>query len=262
MTHYENVGNGIVSPAERNIMFRYAYLELETELADTTDPVTCRRLQRRLDAIGSDVVNANLGLIYKIARRFKSFTGDGDDYVAVSSLGFWEAFTTWDPNKGSLTHWAWQICEGRVRRAVAADEHPGSYTAWCNRPQVRAAHQELSARLGREATADEIAEHLGMTSLAVQQALAARPLSLEAVTEHVELVGSLTYQGDDLLDMVAGRVEDLTAAQLVLLLRTRGEDGVALDGGPLVSINAASQHLGLNREGGRERLAKALDVMR
>jgi DNA-directed RNA polymerase specialized sigma subunit len=259
--HGIGAGNGTLTPAERNVSLRQAYLQLETELATTTSEATRRRITRELDRLGTEVVQANTGLIRRIAGRFENFYSD-DDYTAVSSMGFWEAFISWDPAKGPLSHWAWQIAEGRVRRAVAAEEYPGSYDAWCTRPRVRAAREELTLSLGREASVEEIAEHLSMTVAAVHLALAARPISLDVVSNHVELIGPEVYDGEDLLDQVRARTEHLSASQLALLLRTRGEDGTALDGGPIVSVNAASQKLGLNREGGRERLAKALDAFR
>jgi hypothetical protein len=64
---------------------------------------------------------------------------------------------------------------------------------------------------------------------------------------------------DELLKALTG---DLTAAQLAIVLRTRGQDGCALDGGPVATIATTAAALGYNREGMRERLVAGLNKMR
>jgi DNA-directed RNA polymerase sigma subunit (sigma70/sigma32) len=180
------------------------------------------RLERKLDRVKDNFAKSNWGLSISFAREFfphgDANHANSDDYVGAALMGMWEAFTRWDPSKGSFSHWSRMFIEGHTKRAVQALEAPeGSYGDFTARPKVRAAKARLETELGRTPTDTEIAAACGETPELVGRALAARPVSLDTpVGEDEGTLGDIVVGGIGLdfhrnKDPFAAMFDDLDA---------------------------------------------------
>lgn len=256
--------------AARNRELRHRYLELVAQREDATIDRTA--VERQLARVGNEIAALNRGLVVSVARKYRPFgSSDFDDYVAAGLLGLWEAFCSWNPERGELSTWSYRHIEGKVRRMVAAAEFDGSYHDWCDRPAVLRAEAELAAVLGREPSPAEIATRAQVPLSVVAAAHRERPVSLEApIGDNSTTVGDLIVSDlidtaapagfdDAVIDAIAARLADVPADHVAALVRCKGLDGTALDGGPLMSLRAASRLLGVNKESLRKRVNKAAE---
>lgn len=254
-----------------NRAFKERFNELTDELAACEDDNERDRLVAALEHVKNETFLANRGLIATIAKAFVPFNRsneDFEDYLGAGNVAFWEAFLSWDPTRSSLAHWAYARIDGAVRRQVAHSEYGGSYHDWCNRPKVAKATTSLQRRLGRTPTQDEVAVETNLTVQAVDRASRSRAVSLDTPIGDDITVGDLLpdtptdrSSAVDELSQLDTMLADLPADQLALLLRCRGDELVALDGGPVHTVAAAASVFGFNRESGRERLNKALGAL-
>jgi RNA polymerase sigma factor (sigma-70 family) len=137
--------------------------------------VSRRHLSRSLAEIErtrSRMVEANLRLVVWVAKRFRGRGFDFVDLIQEGSLGLMRAVDRFDPRVGArfstfATHW---IQQG-IRRALA--ERARTIRVPVNRiPEVRRIHFAQS-RLGRAATAGEIASGCGLSRKKVEELLPA-----------------------------------------------------------------------------------------
>lgn len=254
---------GSAAIAERNRELRVAYLSL-----NDLDTIEARNAKER---IANEAVTLNQGLVRSVWSKYRSVRGADSDLLAAGQVGLWEAFLSWDVDKAPFASWAWRHIDGRIRRQVAADDFSGSYLDWSRRPAVTTATTKLRKKLDREPTDAEIAAECDLTVDAVKRTKVQRSVSIEHMIEVVggaaeELIsdaaGETIGSAADDVDVLKRLTGHLTAAQLAVVIRTRGEDGIALDGGPVATIATTAAALGYNREGMRERLVAGLNKMR
>lgn len=261
-TPSEVVDDTATSLSARNRQIRQRWIELEG------DPSPAAAAER--GRLGNEIASLNQGLVRSVWVKYRSLHGADDDLLAAGNIGLWEAFLSWDPDQAPFANWCWRHIDGRIRRQVASDEFTGSYLDWTRRPQVAQATAELRTRLDRDPTAEEIASATGLTAEAVQRTQTPSPISLDlaveqngsAAEEYLCTTDDVPAGAVDDIDTLREVTSDLTPAQLAVLLRTRGFDNIALDGGPVASIREAAALLGYNREGMRERLATATQRLR
>ena len=101
--------------------------ELDATL-DERDSFSARRLQhlrRRLDAVTTEVVVFNSGLVRSYCRRFTSNSSrdDSADFEAAGMLGLMRAIDSFDPSQGRFGHWAFKPIQREVLRAVRGADH-------------------------------------------------------------------------------------------------------------------------------------------
>lgn len=166
-----------------------------------------RRL-RRGDGRARDVlIERYLPLARKLARRYRR-PGEGldDDLVQVASLGLVKAVHRWEPERGfAFSSFAVPTILGELRRYLRD-------TTWAIRPPrelmelalaVERARDPLRARIGREPTTGDLAEHLGRSPEAVVRALhatksrAASSLDSPAMDDPVDAPPIQEVIGDD-----------------------------------------------------------------
>jgi RNA polymerase sigma-B factor len=140
-------------------------LGLFREFAATRD----RRVRNRL-------VERHMGLAAHIAGRFRGAGGTNDDLRQVAMLGLVKAVDRFDPEYGaSFSSFAGRTIEGELKRHF----RDRSWSVRVPRAAkelhllVRQATDELSQRLGRSPTVDEVAAHLGVERDDVLRGLAA-----------------------------------------------------------------------------------------
>jgi RNA polymerase sigma-B factor len=120
------------------------------------------------------MVERYLPLADKLARRYAYTSEPLDDLVQVARLGLLNAVDRWDPGRGTqFSTYAVPTILGELRR------HFRDHT-WTIRPprdlqqqylRVKHVREELWQELGREPTARDVAERLGLTPEDVVEAL-------------------------------------------------------------------------------------------
>lgn len=247
--------------AERlNTQLRYQYMSTKEALeALEPDSRSAKRVERKLARIADDFIRSNLGLATLAARPF---TGGGrsqedrDDYKAAAAGAMWEAFLSWDPEKGSFSTWSRRFRDGAVRRAVNTVESPEiSYGDFSARPAVLRAVAELEAAGEDSTDISAVAEAAGVTKGVAERVMMARPTSLPGTSgdedgnsqdRHIQLQApSEQLQGgsSDIPDAVKDALNTLTPLELWVYARAHGFDGAAPQ--PKVRI-AASIGVGRN----------------
>jgi RNA polymerase sigma-B factor len=175
-----------------------------------------RQRQRARD----ELVTRHLRLAEQIARRYGHTSEPLDDLVQVARIGLINAARRWDPDRGTaFSTFAVPTIMGELRRYFRD-------RAWTIRPPrdlqelylaVQRARERLWQELGREPTAQDVAEMLDRTIEEVVDALAAgdgySPTSLDAPLRSEELDGAT---GQDFLVDDRRDIED-------------GEDRVAIE---------------------------------
>lgn len=170
-----------------NVEKKNQYLRLGEQLAEATregDQRRIRRLKARQNRVAEEVIESNAGLAVSLAQKVfpvgDTSSGDADDYVQTAKMYLWEAFCLWEPEKASLSHFAYNFIKGGVGRNVRSAEMSHlSYDDYTARPSILEARRQLSEKLDREATAEEIASKTGQPVNRVRRVLAPAPVRLD-----------------------------------------------------------------------------------
>jgi len=113
-----------------------------------------------------EMIKANLRLVVKIAREYENYGVPLLDLINEGNIGLMKAIERFDPRKGNKlsTYAAWWIKQ-RIRTALSNQARtirlPMHIIARLMR--LRKAAIQLARELGREATAEELAEKLDIT---------------------------------------------------------------------------------------------------
>lgn len=148
----------------------------------------------------AQMIKANLRLVVKIAHDYSNLGLPLLDLISEGNIGLMKAVERFDPKKGGKlsTYAAWWIKQS-IKRALANQAKtirlPVHLVDKISKMK-RAAHN-LSEKLGREPTDEELAEHLDMPVAKVSQlrTISIRPASLDAPigededTQFSEIVG-------------------------------------------------------------------------
>jgi RNA polymerase sigma-B factor len=177
-----------------------------------------RRFTRTRDpAIREELVNRNLGLAKRLARRYRGASESFDDLLQVASLALVNAVDRYDPARGiPFSAFASPTILGELKRHFRD-------RAWTVRvprglhdrlAQVERAISELTEKLQRSPSVSEIAERLELEKSDVLEVLEAnhnrRPLSLDRPTgaDDAEEATPADWVGgeDENFELVEGRV--------------------------------------------------------
>lgn len=142
---------------------------------------------RRDRSLRNQLVEEHIGLASHLARRYASRGVPLDDLRQIALLGLVKAVERFDPGRGvAFSTFAGRTIEGEIKR------HFRDATWGMRVPRstkelhlaVRRATDELGQQLGRSPTVPDVAEHLGISTDQVVEALAAgsaySPASLQA----------------------------------------------------------------------------------
>jgi DNA-directed RNA polymerase sigma subunit (sigma70/sigma32) len=170
--------------ADRNPTLRRRYIEITALLA--TEKVQhnnslSRKLARELDAIGREFFIINERLIHSQARLFQRGVDADQDNVSAATLGLWEAFKKYDPDRGvAFSTFSRQFMAGAVQRTVRRNEFSHISQADFNlRKQVILAQGQMAVRLSRMPTVEETAAFTGLSVDKVLHIFEGAPASLE-----------------------------------------------------------------------------------
>jgi RNA polymerase sigma factor (sigma-70 family) len=246
---------------DRNPELRRRYISAEQQLARASkrsDRRRTRLAKKELEAIGREFVELNRGLIISQARRFNRNVHEDQDNVSAATLGLWEAFKRFDPDRGvAFSTFSRQHISGGLQREVRRNEFQHlSQSEFNLRKQIRLAQSQLAATMGRQPTREELAAKTGIPLDKVEKVLSPALGSLDAVVgddgftlgDRLEAVIHDTDEGDG-LEPYLSEVSDL---ELWVLLQRGGFLGA--NG---ISLVEAADGIGIGREVARRAESRA-----
>ncbi len=222
------------------------------------------------------LITANLRLVVAVARGFEGSGLPLLDLISEGNIALTRAVDGFDPDRGAaLATYAFVRVRSAVTRAVynygrTVRVPVNVYEDW---GKLRRAERQLHGRFEREATVEELAEHLGSSVARVSLIRRAVlcPLSLDEegeVESHsksmLELIGdeNLLSPSDE-LDRSSGAatllqcLKHLRPAEAETLVRRFG-----LHGGEEMTLEAIGQEMGITREGVRQIERRAMKKLR
>jgi RNA polymerase primary sigma factor len=249
-------------------------LEDRSDGLDPDDQARMKRLVRDGEWAKDELTQANLRLVVSIAKRY---VGRGMlllDLVQEGNLGLIRAVEKFEYRKGFKfsTYATWWIRQA-ITRAIADKSRtirvPVHMMDTIN--QMQTAESNLTKRLGRKPTDDELSEESGLT---VEKIMAARKVAPEPVSIFEPVGDDNTMLGDFIEDVEATAPFELIASKLNIEQlrhvldrlnereRTIIEMRYGLGEREPATLDEVGRHFNVTRERIRQIEAKALAKMR
>ena len=159
-----------------------------------------------------ELVEANLGLVHAIVRRFQGRGADREELFQVGQIGLFKAVRDFDPAYGvAFSTYAVPKIEGEIRRFLRSDGVIRvSRTVYEHAGLVLRAEKLLTARLGRPPCLSELSDETGLAPEEVAEAT----LAFAGVDSLEREVGE---DGTPLGSLLSDERESLHTADAIIL---------------------------------------------
>jgi RNA polymerase sigma-B factor len=199
--------------SDKNVDLRRRYIAAQKALGSPKakrDAGYRAKHEKIISSVGREFFILNQGLIHSQAKIFHRNHDSDQDNVSAATLGFWEAFTKFDPDRGiAFSTFSRQYMAGALQRTVRRNEFSHLSQAEFNlRKQVRLAEAQLTASLGRSPSREEISQSSGVSLEKVLRTYSLGAASLDAtIDEDGHSLGSLIESIEEVSDTV-GSIDD------------------------------------------------------
>ncbi len=261
-----------VAPASTDSLTLFMNAAGRYQLLTAADEVAlAKRIERGDKAAKELMINSNLRLVVSIAKRYQGRDLPLGDLIQEGVIGLNRAVEKFDWRRGFkfstyATWWIRQACQ----RAIANQSTTIRVPVHVNERRLKLARtaNQLQAKLGRDATREELAEAAGLSLQHVDEALDAAdaPVSLNASvgSDGDAELGDL-FSDPTAADPAEDAAESLkrqTVQKALARLPERQRRIVELRygfGGETTSLEAIGKELGITRERVRQLERDALD---
>jgi RNA polymerase primary sigma factor len=221
------------------------------------------------------MITANLRLVVKIAQEYSNLGLSVLDLINEGNMGLMKAVERFDPTKGGKlsTYGSWWIKQS-IKRALANQSKTIRLPVHMvdRVTQIRRTTAELSEKLGREPTDEELAEAVSLPSnkVAHLRNVSARPASLDSPIneEDGSTLGEIVADEKSINPLESLQSKSLVGDvnQVLSMLEPREADIIrlrfGLDGRDPLTLEEVGDQIGITRERVRQLQEQALRDLR
>ncbi len=189
-------------------------------LKRTEEKVLWRRYQKGDIEAGNTLVMHHLPLALYLANQWRPSGVDFDDLLSVAVQGLYDAFSTFNPNKGAFRTHAWSWGRAALREHVMGEGAPTKVPLYLRVRGLILAREALyfSRKFGRAPTAEELAGRIGKPLSSVRRAIA-----LHSARKGVSFDEPLKVEGTDNKYAVQDTLQDFTCLTPELFVEAQDE---------------------------------------